>query len=282
MSERFSPAADSLERRIRSPFFEADCPMKRVALVTGGARGIGLGILRCLAREGFDLALCNLRTEGEMGAVLEELRRTGSDVAYFQADVSDAAARKKMIHGLKQRMGRLHVLVNNAGIAPKERRDILEASEESFEEVWRTNVQGPYFLTQAVANWMVEQKKSAPDFSGCIVNISSVSATVASVSRGEYCISKAAVAMATSLWAVRLAEFGIPVYEIRPGIIRTDMTAGVTQKYDRLIAEGLLLQPRWGMPEDVGKAVAMLARGDLPYSTGQVIMVDGGLTVGRL
>jgi NAD(P)-dependent dehydrogenase (short-subunit alcohol dehydrogenase family) len=144
------------------------------------------------------------------------------------------------------------------------------------------NLKGPYFLTQAVANWMIAQQKESTDFAGCIINVSSISATVASTSRGEYCISKAGVSMATQLWAVRLGEFGIPVYEIRPGVIKTDMTAAVQEKYDRLIAEGLTVQPRWGYPDDIGKAVAALVRGDLPYSTGQVILVDGGLTLQRL
>jgi 3-oxoacyl-[acyl-carrier protein] reductase len=146
----------------------------------------------------------------------------------------------------------------------------------------KTNLQGPYFLTQAVARWMVEQKRSDNDYYGCIINVSSISATMASVNRGEYCISKAGVGMATQLWAARLGEYGIPVYEVRPGIIETDMTAGVKAKYDKLISEGLLVQPRWGLPDDVGKACAMLARGDLAYSTGQVIMVDGGLNLARL
>jgi len=148
--------------------------------------------------------------------------------------------------------------------------------------VVRTNLQGPYFLTQAVANWMVEQKKADPSFAGCIVNVSSISATIVSVNRGEYCVSKAGVAMATQLWAARLGEFGIPVYEVRPGVIKTDMTAGVQEKYDKLFGEGLAIQHRWGTPEDVGRAIAALVRGDFPYSTGQVIMVDGGLSVQRL
>jgi NAD(P)-dependent dehydrogenase (short-subunit alcohol dehydrogenase family) len=174
------------------------------------------------------------------------------------------------------------VLVNNAGVAPKVRADILDATEESFERLIRINLQGPYFLTQAVARWLIAQKKADPAFQGCIVNISSVSATVASVSRGEYCISKAGVSMATKLWAARLGEFDLPVYEIRPGIIKTDMTATVTAKYDKLIGEGLLLQSRWGLPQDIGRAVAMMVRGDIAYSTGQVILVDGGQTVQRL
>jgi 3-oxoacyl-[acyl-carrier protein] reductase len=255
---------------------------KRVALVTGGARGIGLGVARALAREKFDLAICGVRDSSAVAPALDELRQLGAEVVYVQADVSETVARGKLMEAIREKFGRLHLLVNNAGVAPKVRADILEATEESFEWVLKVNLQGPYFLTQQCAQWMIEQKKAAPDWRGCIVNISSVSATVASVNRGEYCISKAGVAMATQLWAARLAEFDIPVYEIRPGLIRTDMTAGVQAKYDQLIAGGLLPQSRWGEPEDVGKAAAMLARGDLGYSTGQVVMVDGGLTLQRL
>jgi NAD(P)-dependent dehydrogenase (short-subunit alcohol dehydrogenase family) len=187
-----------------------------------------------------------------------------------------------MLDAIGIHFGCLHVLVNNAGIAPKERRDVLDATEESFEQLIRTNLQGPYFLTQAVAKWMIEQKKTDANFAGCIVNVSSISATVASVNRGDYCISKAGVAMASQLWAARLGEFEIPVYEVRPGVITTDMTSGVTAKYAKLLSEGLAILKRWGTPEDVGKVVAALARGDMPYSTGTVIMVDGGLTVQRL
>jgi NAD(P)-dependent dehydrogenase (short-subunit alcohol dehydrogenase family) len=256
--------------------------MRRIALVTGGARGIGFGVARALAREGFDLAVCGVREPSAAEAALSALRDLGAEPLYVQADVSDAAARERLIEAVRKKFGRLHVLVNNAGVAPKVRADILDASEESFEWVLKVNLQGPYFLTQRCAQWMIEQKKTTAAWRGCIVNISSVSATLASVNRGEYCISKAGVAMATQLWAARLGEFDIPVYEMRPGIIKTDMTAAVQAKYDKLIAEGLLLQARWGMSEDVGKAVAMLARGELPYSTGQVLTVDGGMTVRRL
>jgi 3-oxoacyl-[acyl-carrier protein] reductase len=256
--------------------------MKRVALITGGTRGIGFGIAQALAREGFNLAVCGLRDESAVAGPLKTLRSMGVDVLYWQCDVARRDARDEMLAAVRQRFGRLDLLVNNAGIAPKERQDILEATEESFEQVLRTNLQGPYFLTQAVARWMIEQKKGDSTFAGCIVNVSSVSATVASVNRGEYCISKAGVAMATQLWAARLGEFNIPAYEVRPGVIQTDMTAGVKDKYDKLLGEGLAIQRRWGTPEDVGKAVASLARGDLPYSTGQVIAVDGGLTIQRL
>ena len=253
-----------------------------VALVTGGTRGIGLAIARRLAQEGHDVAVCGVREPEAVRPVLEELRAPHADVLYQRCDVGDRVQREALLAAVRERFGRLHVLVNNAGVAPAERRDLLEASEESFERVLAVNLQGPYFLTQAAARWMIEQKRQAPSFGGCIVNVSSVSATVASVNRGEYCVAKAGLAMATALWAARLGEFGIPVYEVRPGLIRTDMTAGVVEKYDRLIAGGLLVQPRWGEPDDVGRAVAMLARGELAYSTGQVIMVDGGMGIQRL
>ncbi len=251
----------------------------KVALVTGGTRGIGFGVAQALAKEGFELAVCGTRPAA---AVEETLRVLGGNTLYCQCDVGDREARARMLAAIKERFGTLNVLVNNAGVAPKERKDLLEATEESFEWVLRTNLQGPYFLTQAVANWMIAQQREDASFSGSIISVSSISATVASVNRGEYCLSKAGVSMATQLWAARLGEFGIPVYEVRPGVIKTDMTAGVQEKYDKLIASGLLVQPRWGLPEDIGKACAALARGDFAYSTGQVILVDGGLTLPRL
>lgn len=256
--------------------------MKKVALITGGARGIGLGISRYLAKEGLDLAICGMRDESAVEDILQELQSTGANVLYVQADVANADARKSLLEKTRSHFARLDVLVNNAGIAPRERADILTASEKSFDELIRTNLQGPYFLTQAVANWMIEQKNTSSGFEGCIINISSISSTVASVNRGEYCISKAGITMATKLWAIRLAEFGINVYEVQPGIIETDMTAGVKAKYDKLIAEGLVPQGRWGTTCDVGKAVAMLIRGDLAYSTGQIITIDGGMMIQRL
>jgi len=257
--------------------------MRRVALVTGGARGIGWGAALALAREGFDLALCGTRPEQQAGDAVGALRDAGADAVYSRADISVAAERAALLERVRARFGALHVLVNNAGVAPDVRADLLDASEASFERVLRINLQGPYFLTQAVARWMVEQHQTDASFAGCIISIGSVSAEVASVNRGEYCVSKAGVSMMTRLFASRLGAFGIPVYEIRPGIIRTDMTAGVAAHYDARIAESeLLIQKRWGEAGDVGRAVAMLARGDLPYSTGQVICVDGGLSVQRL
>ena len=256
--------------------------MKRVALITGGSRGIGFGIAKHLAQNGFDLAVNGVREEKAIADTLLELRNAGADVLYCQGDVSLTTDRKKIIEQVKEHFGKLHVLVNNAGVAPKERKDILEATEESFDDVLSTNLKGSYFLMQKAANWMITQKKNDDTFNGCIINVSSISATVASVNRGEYCISKAGLGMATQLFAARLGEFNIPVYEVRPGIIYTDMTSGVKEKYDKLIEGDLCVQKRWGLPEDVGKVVASLANGNFMYSTGQVIMVDGGLTIPRL
>ena len=220
--------------------------MKRVALITGGSRGIGFGIAKHLAENGFDIAINGVREEDAVRDVLQNLRNAGADVLYCQGDISVTADRKKIIAQVKKHFGKLHVLVNNAGIAPKERKDILETTEESFDRLIATNLKGSYFLTQHAANWMIEQKKADTSFTSCIINVSSISATVASVNRGEYCISKAGLSMATQLFAVRLGEFDIPVYEVRPGVIYTDMTAGVKEKYDKLIEEGLCVQNRWG------------------------------------
>ena len=256
--------------------------MKPVAFITGGTRGIGFGIAVQLAKAGFDLAINGVRSETDAAEAINTLKDFGSTVIYCRGDIASSADRQQMLQQLEAHYGKLHVLVNNAGIAPKVRNDILEATEESFDEVLSTNLKGTYFLTQKAANWMIAQKKSDPEFQACIINITSISATVASVNRGEYCLSKAGLSMATQLFAVRLGEYGIPVFEVRPGVIRTDMTAGVKEKYDRLIDEGLCVQKRWGEPEDVGKVVASLAQGNFMYSTGQVIMVDGGLTIPRL
>lgn len=241
-----------------------------------------MGIAQCLAADGCDVAVCDIHPEDAVQPALETLRELGSETLYCRADVTDTAARTSMLDAIRERFGRLNVLVNNAGVAPLVRTDLLDATEESYDRVMTINLKGPYFLTQSVARWMVEQKKADAGFDGCIVNISSISATVASPARGEYCLSKAGVSMATKLYAARLGEYGIPVYEIRPGIIATDMTSAVKEKYDALIAEGLLVQPRWGEAKDIGKAAAALARGDFAYSTGQVVMVDGGFSVARL
>jgi 3-oxoacyl-[acyl-carrier protein] reductase len=257
--------------------------MKQTALITGGARGIGFGIAEKLAEEGFNLVLSGRSDISRVLDPVRTLEEKGAEILYCSSDVSDRGARAALLSQIKERFGRLHVLVNNAGVAPQVRADILDATEESFERLMKINLQGPYFLTQAVANWMIEQKNADASFSGCIINIGSVSATVVSINRGDYCISKACIGMMTQLFAARLGEFNIPVYEIRPGIIRTDMTEPVTEKYDHLIFKtDLLVMKRWGVPEDIGKLAAAMVRGDLPYATGQVIDVDGGLTLKRM
>ena len=256
--------------------------MSKTALVTGGARGIGFGCSEALAKAGFDLVVAGRRPEADCADALASLRSHGTRVEYTICDVADAAQRDALIAFAKEKFGALNVLVNNAGIAPRERADILEAKPEIFDEVMDTNLKGPYFLTQAAANWFVAQKSADPAHLGVIINVSSISATVVSVNRGEYCISKAGISMATQLWAARLAEYGINVYEIRPGVIATDMTSGVKAKYDAIIASGGIPIKRWGFPEDIGAAVAALASGAFSYTTGQVIMVDGGMTIPKL
>jgi len=256
--------------------------MNKIAFITGGTRGIGFGVALALGRAGFDLAVNGMRNEGEVTDALEELRNLGVNVAYFQGNVAVREDRQAMLDKILSHFGSVNVLVNNAGIAPRERADILHAKEDIWDEVMEINLKGPYFLTQLFANYFVEKKLENPLFEASIINISSISAFVASINRGEYCISKAGIAMATKLWATRLGEYDIPVYEIQPGIIKTDMTAGVVEKYDKLFQEGITLQRRWGLPDDVGKVAAMLAQGNMPYATGQAIKVDGGLHIQRL
>lgn len=256
--------------------------MSRVALVTGGSRGIGRGIALALAGTGYDLVVnyagnetAARQTAADAAAGAAAGRAVRAEIC--QADVSCAEDRERLVGFTRERFGRLDLLVNNAGVAPAIRADLLEGSEESFNRVLAINLRGPYFLTQVVARWMVEQITAPPpDYMPQIVNITSVSACAPSVNRGDYCVAKAGLAMMTKLYAARLAEHGIRVYEVRPGVIETDMTAGVRERYDRLIDEGLTPIRRWGRPEDVGRAVAALAAGALPFSTGEVINVDGG------
>ncbi|RPI57341.1 MAG: 3-ketoacyl-ACP reductase [Acidobacteria bacterium] len=253
----------------------------RLALVTGGTRGIGLGVARALAQEGWSLALCGLRSREDVAGVLEELRADGGEAEYWRADIGSARDRAELLASATSHFGTLHALVNNAGRAPRARADLLAATEESFEEVLRTNLQGPYFLTQAVAR-LFANRQAGDTAARAIVFVTSVSAEMASPHRGEYCVSKAGLSMAAKLFAVRLAADGIPVYEVRPGIIATDMTAGVKDAYDKRIADGLVPDGRWGQPDDVGRAVAALLRGDIAYATGTVFNVDGGLSIPRL
>ncbi len=245
----------------------------RVALVTGAARGIGAAIAVRLAEEGFDVAALDVLDAAETIGRVERAGRRGLAI---QGDIARAEDRAGAMEQLNAAFGRLDAMVNNAGVAPEARADLLDAGEDSYDRVMAINLKGPYFLTQAAANWMVRRRTERPDDWMCIVNISSCSAYAASPSRGEYCLSKAGVSMATKLYAARLAEHGIGVYEVRPGIIATDMTAAVREKYDQLIADGLTPIRRWGTPADVADAVATCCRGDLRYSTGEVLNVDGG------
>jgi NAD(P)-dependent dehydrogenase (short-subunit alcohol dehydrogenase family) len=264
--------------------------MNSVALITGASRGIGRGIALELARIGHDLVInyAGNRPAAEATAhdCLAAAKSAGHTIRaeICQADISQAEQRTALVHFTKITFGRLDLLVNNAGVAPDVRADILEAGEASFDRLISINVKGPYFLTQLAARWMIEQARQTP--AGVarprIVTVSSISAYTASVNRGDYCIAKAALAMLTPLYAARLAEHGINVYEIRPGIIATDMTGPVKEKYDKLIAEGLTPIARWGLPSDIGKAVAAIALDLLPFSTGEVLNVDGGFHLRRL
>ncbi len=256
--------------------------MKKNALITGGSRCIGLGIAKSLAAEGWDLAINGMRPEEMIVETLDDLRAQGVEVIYCQGNIGEAEARQQIVEKMIDHFGHINALVNNAGVAPKERKDLLEMSESSYDRVMDINLKGPFFLSHLVARELVKSKEADPSFPAAIINLSSISATIVSINRGQYCISKAGMSMMTQLFAARLGELDIPVYEIRPGVTYTDMTSVVKEKYDKLIGDGLCVQKRWGYPEDVGKAVTALLRGDFPYSTGQVVMVDGGLTIPRL
>jgi 3-oxoacyl-[acyl-carrier protein] reductase len=249
-----------------------------VALVTGGSRGIGRGICLALARRGYALAI-NYSANEEAARQTQFLAGPDVPTLLCRADVGSAADRDRMVDEVLSAFGRIDVLVNNAGITSVGRRDVLEATEESWDRVLGVNLKGPYFLTQRVAREMI---RLLPHLTRpAIVNVSSLSAYSASTDRGDYCVSKAGLAMLTRLFTVRLAEHGIAVYEVRPGVIETDMTAGARERYTRLIAEGLTPVRRWGTPEDIGEAVAALVGGALPFTTGQVVNVDGGFHIRR-
>jgi NAD(P)-dependent dehydrogenase (short-subunit alcohol dehydrogenase family) len=259
--------------------------MNLVALVSGGSRGIGRGIALALARTGYDLVINYSRNGAAARQTVMDCLSAGKAngreirAEVCAADISRKEDRESLINFAKKNFRRLDLLVNNAGVAPERRTDILEASEESFDRLISINLKGPYFLTQLAARWMIEQVQATtvtPPPQPKIVTISSISAYTASSNRGDYCLSKAALAMLTPLYAARLASFGIRVYEIRPGIIATDMTEPVKGKYDELIKQGLTPIRRWGTPEDVGQAVVAIAQDLFPFSTGEVLNVDGG------
>jgi NAD(P)-dependent dehydrogenase (short-subunit alcohol dehydrogenase family) len=255
----------------------------KVALVTGGSRGIGRGIVLGLCAAGWTVAFSY---RSNAAAAQEVISASGESAVLLpvQADIAAEADRERLVNAALEEFGGIDLLVNNAGMAPRERADLLEMSGPSYDEVMDTNLKGPFFLTQRVARVMVEQVRSGAQgqIPPMIINIGSVSAYTSSTNRGEYCISKAGMGMLTALFADRLAGDGILVYELRPGIIATDMTSKVQEKYDRMIGEGLLPVQRWGTPEDVSRAVVALAGGALPYSTGEIINIDGGFHLRRL
>jgi NAD(P)-dependent dehydrogenase (short-subunit alcohol dehydrogenase family) len=267
--------------------------MNPTAIVTGGSRGIGKGIVLELAKAGFDLAInfasnadaAALAAKEAVAAANAEGKSIRAEIC--QADISHGDGRKRLIEFARDRFAELNLLVNNAGVAPQVRADLLDVSEESLDRLMNINLKGPFFLTQLAAKWMLESAprlaaKKKPAHSPKIVTITSISAYAASVDRGDYCLSKSALSMLTPLFATRLAAHGIQVFELRPGVIETDMTAPVKSKYDKLISEGLTPMPRWGTPEDVGKAVVAIATGLFPFSTGEVLNIDGGFHLRRL
>ncbi|MEN2283724.1 3-ketoacyl-ACP reductase [Algoriphagus sp. SE2] len=256
--------------------------MKKVALVTGGSRGIGFGIAEKLAENGYDLAINGVRPESDAKANLDELRALGSRVIYLRGNIAEKADRESIVKGLKEQFGKIDVLVNNAGVAPRNRCDVLEVTEDDYDHLMNINEKGTFFLTQEIAKWMLDLKASNPEMKGFIINITSVSAELASPTRAAYCMSKASLSMFSKTMAVRMAPHGISVFEIRPGFVDTDMIEKVRATYLELVKTGATLEPRIGKPEDIGQVVATIVKGDLPYSTGQIINVDGGLTIERM
>ena len=253
-----------------------------VALVTGASRGIGRAIAVELASAGYDIVVNFVSRPEAAEETAALIADEGRETMLAQADISSTEDRASMIEETRSRFGRIDVLVNNAALAPRERVDLLESSEEHYDRTLDVNLKGPFFLTQSVAGWMVEERLADPDRKLYIVNISSLSEYTSSVLRGDYCLAKAGLGMLTSLFADRLGEHNIPVNEIRPGIIATDMTAGAKEKYDKLFAEGLTPFRRWGQPEDVARAVRALVGGDFDFATGSAIDLDGGFHLHRL
>ena len=251
--------------------------MKPVALVTGGNRGIGRGIVLALAQRGFDVVINDLARTADTDGVLTAAEQHGAGVAFVAGDIADTPGRAALVDAAFRSFGRIDCLVNNAGIQVKVRGDMLDVTEESFDRLIGVNLRGTFFLTQAVVKRMLWQPPAAHPRS--IITISSVNAVVASTNRAEYCISKSGLIMLSKLFAARLADAGICCYEVRPGLIHTDMTSAVRDRYDQMIAEGVSPIRRWGEPEDIGRTVAMLACGDFPFSTGEALHVDGGLNL---
>ncbi len=253
-----------------------------VALVTGASRGIGRAIAVELAGAGYEIVVNYVARQDAADETAALVTEQGREALLAQADISSSDDRESLLEAIREKFGRIDVLINNAALAPRERVDLLESSEEHYDRTLDVNLKGPFFLTQSVAGWMVEERQADPERKLYIVNISSLSEYTSSVLRGDYCLAKAGLGMLTSLFADRLGEHNIPVNEIRPGIIATDMTAGAKEKYDKLFAEGLTPFRRWGQPEDVARAVRALVGGDFDFATGSAIDLDGGFHLHRL
>lgn len=256
---------------------------KPVAVITGASRGIGKSVAIALAAEGFDIAAIARSTDSEGMEILgPEVEKKGSQFFPIGLDISCTACQKEVVTNILERYGRIDVLVNNAGVAPLLRNDLLDMTEESYDRVMSINLKGPVFFAQKIAKEMIWLKPQISQYNPAIVFITSVSADMSSTNRAEYCLSKAGLSMATNIFADRLSREEILVFEVRPGIIQTDMTAKIKDKYDKLISEGLVPQKRWGLPDDIGKAIASIARGDWNFSTGMVFEISGGLNIRKL
>jgi 3-oxoacyl-[acyl-carrier protein] reductase len=254
-----------------------------VAVITGASRGIGRAIAISLASEGFDIAAIARSVDSEGMEILgHEVEKRGASFFPVGLDISCTVCQKEVVANILERYGRIDILVNNAGVAPLQRNDILDMTEESYDRVLNINLKGPVFFAQKVAKEMIWLKHQINGYRPVIVFVTSVSAALSSTNRTEYCVSKAGLSMAAKVFSDRLANEDIKVFEVRPGIIQTDMTARIKEKYDKLIGEGLVPQRRWGLPEDIGKAVASLARGDWDFSTGMVFEISGGLNIHKL
>ena len=256
--------------------------VKKVAAVTGSRRGIGYAIAGTLAAEGYTVVYSDVISADEAAPMLAELRSRGYDVHYIRCDISKADDLTALVREIMEKYGRFDLHINNAGVAPKTRFDLLETTEESYDFVMDINLRGTFFMCQEVAKTMIRSREAASDCAPRIINIASMSAYTSSVNRGEYCISKAGISMVTKLFADRLAEYGIPVFEVRPGIIMTDMTAAVTEKYQKLIDGGVTPIKRFGLPKDVADCVLAAAGGLLDFATGQVLNADGGFHIRRI
>jgi NAD(P)-dependent dehydrogenase (short-subunit alcohol dehydrogenase family) len=256
---------------------------KPVAVITGASRGIGRSVAIALAAEGYDIAAIARSVDSEgMENLSIEVEKKGAQFFPVGLDISCTACQKEVVANILERYGRIDVLVNNAGVAPLQRNDILDMTEESYERVMNINLKGPVFFAQKIAREMIWLKQQMTDYRPVIVFMTSVSAVRSSTNRAEYCISKSGLSMASTVFADRLSMEGILVFEVRPGVIQTDMTAKIKDKYDKLISEGLIPQKRWGLPDDIGKAVASISRGDWSFSTGMVFEISGGLNISKL